>query len=132
MTSAKGIVLFGHGSRNPAWARPFHAIREAMLAKAPDVPTALGFLEAMRPTLDEAIDSLVTGGVTTIDIVPIFLATGSHITKDLPKLAATAMDRHPGIVITIAEPAGESSSVIDAMADYALGPVIITEHNAGS
>ena len=132
MTITKGIVLFGHGSRNPEWAKPFHAIRDAMLSKVPAVPVALGFLEAMRPTLDEAIDSLVAGGVTAIDIVPIFLATGSHITKDLPQLAAIAMDRHPGIVITIAEPAGESPSVICAMADYALGPAINPEHNAGS
>jgi sirohydrochlorin cobaltochelatase len=129
VTALKGIVLFGHGSRNPAWVKPFLAIRSAMLARSPDVPVTLGFLEAMRPTLDEAIDSLVADGAKVIEIVPIFLATGSHITKDLPQLAASAMDRHPCITITIAEPAGESARVIDAMADYALGPAINPEHN---
>jgi len=129
VTAPKGIILFGHGSRNPAWAKPFHAIRSAMLARSPEVPVTLGFLEAMRPTLDDAIDSLVADGTKVIDVVPIFLATGSHITKDLPQLVASAMDRHPGISITVAEPAGESTSVIDAMADYALGPAINPEHN---
>ncbi len=115
----KGIILFGHGSRNPEWARPFHAIRAAVLARSPQTPVALGFLEAMRPTLDEAMDTLVTEGATTINIVPIFLATGSHIAKDLPQLAAAAMDRHPGVTINIAAPAGEVVSVIEAMASYA-------------
>lgn len=116
----KGIALFGHGSRNPEWAKPFHAIREAIRALAPNTPVTLGFLEAMRPTLDEAIDSLVASGVSEIDIVPIFLATGGHIAKDLPQLAANAMDRHPGIRIRVAAPAGESHRVIEAMARYAL------------
>ena len=116
----KAIVLFGHGSRNPEWAAPFHAIREVLAARAPQMPVAMGFLEAMRPTLDEAIDTLAESGATEIDIVPIFLATGSHIAKDLPQLAANAMDRHPGISIAIAVPAGESPLVIEAMATYAL------------
>lgn len=118
----KGIVLFGHGSRNPDWAKPFHAIRDVLIARAPQTPVALGFLEVMRPTLDEAIDSLVDGGATEIDIVPVFLATGGHIARDLPQLAAAAMDRHPGVAIVIAAPAGESSLVIEAMASYALKP----------
>lgn len=117
----KGIVLFGHGSRNPEWAKPFHAIREAIYACSPSTPVALGFLEAMRPTLDEAIDSLVESGVTEINIVPIFLATGGHIAKDLPQLAAAATDRYPKIAVNIKAPAGEAYTVIKAMACYALG-----------
>lgn len=116
----RGIVLFGHGSRNAGWAQPFHAILDAMRERAPATPVALGFLEAMRPTFDEAIDSLVAAGVSEVDVVPIFLATGGHIAKDLPQLAANAMDRHPGLAIAIAAPAGESPRVIRAMADYAL------------
>lgn len=120
----KGIVLFGHGSRNPEWVKPFHAIRAAILARAPAQPVALAFLEAMRPTLDEAIDALVASGASAIDIVPIFLATGGHIAKDLPQLAAAAMERHPGIAIVVATPAGEAWVVIEAMAAYALKPQI--------
>ena len=120
----KGIVLFGHGSRNPEWAKPLHAIRAAILARAPAQPVSLAFLETMRPTLDEAIDDLVKSGATEIDIVPIFLATGGHIAKDLPQLAVAAMHRHPGIAISVAVPVGESSLVIEAMASYALKPQI--------
>ena len=120
----KGIVLFGHGARNPEWARPFHASRDVLQTRAPQTQVALGFLEAMRPTLDEAIDDLVKRGVVQIDIVPIFLATGSHIAKDLPLLVASALDRHPDISIAIATPVGESPSVIEAMATYALKPAV--------
>ena len=115
-----GIILFGHGARNPEWAEPFHRIRKAILRDAPQTPVALGFLELMRPSLDEAVDSLVARGVSHIRIVPIFMAAGSHVRKDLPQLAADAMDRHPGLRIELAAPVGEADGVIDAMAAHAL------------
>lgn len=122
-TFMKGILLFGHGSRSTEWARPFLAIRAAIAAQAPGTPVALGFLEAMRPTFDEGMDELVRAGATDITIVPIFLATGGHIARDLPQLAAATMERHPDLRIDIAAPAGESARVIAAMAAYALDPL---------
>lgn len=117
----KGILLFGHGARNPEWALPFQRIRDAIRKQKADVCVEMGFLELMRPTLDEGIDSLVAQGVNAIVIVPIFMAAGSHVRKDLPLLAASAMERHPGLTIELADPVGEVPQVIAAMANYALG-----------
>lgn len=118
----KAVILFGHGARNPEWAEPFHRIRAAMLARAPAVPVALGFLELMQPSLEQAIDDLVRNGADDIAIVPIFMAAGSHVKKDLPRMAADAMARHAGVRIGIAAPVGEAADVIEAMATYALQP----------
>lgn len=116
----KGIILFGHGARNPEWAEPFHRIRAAMRVAEPGIRVELGFLELMRPSLDEAIDTLAAGGVNDISIVPIFMAAGSHVKKDLPQIAANAMDRHPGLEVSLAVPVGEAPAVIEAMALHAL------------
>jgi sirohydrochlorin cobaltochelatase len=53
-------------------------------------------------------------------VVPIFMAAGSHVKKDLPQMAADAMGRHAGLVITLAAPVGEAEPVLAAMAEYAL------------
>ncbi|MDP2811290.1 MAG: CbiX/SirB N-terminal domain-containing protein [Rhodocyclaceae bacterium] len=116
----KGIVLFGHGSRSTEYARPFERIRDAMRAKAPEALIESGFLELTRPTLDESIDSLASQGVTEIVVVPVFIGAGRHVLKDLPQLAANAMDRHPDLEIRLAPPVGEAQEVVDAMAAYAL------------
>lgn len=116
----KGILLFGHGARNPEWAQPFHRIRDAILAREPAALVEPGFLELLRPSFDESVDCLVRQGATEIVVVPIFMAAGSHIKKDLPQLAANAMDRHVGLVIALAPPVGEAEPVLAAMADYAL------------
>jgi sirohydrochlorin cobaltochelatase len=116
----KGILLFGHGARNPEWAQPFHRIRAAILARDPQALVEPGFLELLRPSFDEAVDGLVLQGATEIVVVPIFMAAGSHVKKDLPQMAASAMDRHAGLAITLAAPVGEAEPVLAAMADYAL------------
>lgn len=116
----KGILLLGHGSRNPEWVVPFQSIREAILSQQAGARVEMGFIELMRPTLDEGIASLVAQGVGHVVIVPIFMAAGSHVRKDLPLMAAAAMERHPGLAIQLADPVGEAPEVIDAMANYAL------------
>lgn len=116
----KAILLYGHGARNPEWAEPFHRIRAAIKARDPKALVEPGFLELMRPSFDEGVACLVDQGATQIVVVPIFMAAGSHVKKDLPQLAANAMDRHPGLVIELAAPVGEAETVLAAMADYAL------------
>jgi sirohydrochlorin cobaltochelatase len=116
----KGIILFGHGSRTAEYVKPFERIRDAMAKQRPDAVVELGFLELTRPGLDEAIESLVGKGVTEISVVPIFIGPGRHVLKDLPQIAANAMDRHPTLEITLASPVGEAQEVIDAMAKFAL------------
>jgi sirohydrochlorin cobaltochelatase len=117
---SKGIILFGHGSRTAEYVRPFERIQAAVQARDPEALVELGFLELTRPSLEEAIDCLAGRGVREISVVPIFIGPGRHVLKDLPQLAANAMDRHPGLEITLAPPVGEAEEVIDAMAKVAL------------
>ena len=121
----KGILLFGHGARNPEWAQPFHRIRDAILARDPATLVEPGFLELLRPTFDEGVDCLVRQGATEIMVVPIFMAAGSHVKKDLPQMAANAMDRHQGLLIELAAPVGEAAPVLAAMADYAMNAGVL-------
>lgn len=116
----KGIILFGHGSRTAEYVQPFERIRDAMTARQPEAVVELGFLELTRPSLDESIECLARRGVTQISVVPIFIGPGKHVLKDLPQLAANAMDRFPGLEIALAAPIGEAAEVIDAMAKFAL------------
>ncbi|HZV55443.1 MAG TPA: CbiX/SirB N-terminal domain-containing protein [Rhodocyclaceae bacterium] len=116
----KGIILFGHGSRTSEYITPFERIRDAMAAQQPDAVVELGFLELSRPGFDESIECLAKRGVTEISVVPIFIGPGRHVLKDLPQLAANAMDRFPGLEISLAAPVGEAQEVIDAMAKFAL------------
>lgn len=113
------VVLFGHGARDPQWAGPMRRVREHMLA-APDAPRVeLAFLELMTPTLGDAIAALAADGIERIAVVPVFLAQGGHLKRDLPALIAAAAAAHPDCRISLAQAAGEADAVVAAIADYA-------------
>jgi sirohydrochlorin cobaltochelatase len=109
----EGIVLFAHGSREPAWAQPFESLA-ALLAKQFLVRNA--YLELMRPSLDEAVAALAAEGAQRVRIVPVFLGQGGHVRDDLPQLAAAARARHPGVEIVLERTIGERPEVIEALA----------------
>lgn len=116
----KGIILFGHGARNPEYIEPFRRIRAVVEALRPDLKVEIGFLELTQPPLEASIECLVSRGVREIRIVPIFFAPGRHVLKDLPQLLGNAMDLHPGIEFEVAECVGEVEDVIGAMAAHAV------------
>jgi sirohydrochlorin cobaltochelatase len=117
----KGLILFAHGSRDREWARPFEQLA-ATLSRRTDATVRLAYLELMEPTLGDAIATLVRDGAKSIRIVPVFLGQGGHTKRDLPKLAAAARERHPGVDISLEPPVGEQPSVIDAIAEALTRP----------
>jgi len=118
--SARAIVLFAHGARDPRWAAPFEAVAERVRAAAPGSRVRLAFLELMTPTLAEAIDALVVEGAEQIDVVPLFLGTGGHLRTDLPRLAEAARRAHPDLRLRLHPPVGEAADVVEAMARAAI------------
>jgi sirohydrochlorin cobaltochelatase len=108
-----GIVLFAHGSREPEWARPFERIAARLRT---EFLVELAYLERMKPTLEEAVALLASKGARRVRIVPLFLGEGGHVREDLPKLAAGARARHPGVEIVLEQTIGERQEVTDAIA----------------
>ena len=116
-----GLVLFGHGARDPRWADTMKALADRIGALDPDLPLQLAFLEFMSPDLSAAVDLLVSQGVRTIVVAPVFLAAGGHVLRDLPDRLAAIAERHPGLHVTVEPALGSHLSVIDAMAGICVG-----------
>jgi sirohydrochlorin cobaltochelatase len=116
----KGIILFGHGARNPEYIEPFKRIRAVVEAQQPEVPVELGFLELTQPSLEASIECLARRGVTQIRVVPIFFAPGRHVLRDLPQLLGNAADRFPEVEFEVVACVGEVDTVVAAMAHHAV------------
>jgi len=115
----KALVLLGHGARDPVWAEPLARVQAALTEARPDATVELAFLEFMKPTLAEAVDALAARGATRIDVVPVFLARGGHMRRDLPTLLDELRLRHPGCELRLAPVAGEAPGVVAAIAAHA-------------
>ncbi len=114
----KTTILFAHGARDPAWAKPFIAIRDVVRGASPGTPCELAFLELMQPDLPSTISSAYQSGARTISIVPLFMAAGGHLKNDLPKLIAECEARHPGLTLRVLPPIGEVPAITQAIAQW--------------
>jgi sirohydrochlorin cobaltochelatase len=114
-----GLILFAHGARDPRWARPFEDVAERVRRARPEALVRLAFLEMMSPGLPEAGAELAAH-CDTVQVVPLFLGTGGHLRKDLPRLIEALQAAHPGTRFVLNTAVGEDERVIDAMAQAAL------------
>lgn len=109
----EGIVLLGHGSRDPEWSQPFEKIALSVGKRLPAVAVALAYLEH-GPSLEEALAALAAKGALSVRVVPLFLGQGGHVKEDLPKLVAQA--KRPEINLVLEKSIGEQPDVIEAIA----------------
>ncbi|MBY4598571.1 sirohydrochlorin chelatase [Ottowia caeni] len=116
-----GIVLFAHGSRDPAWRAPIEAIATRMREIAPGVLITCAYLELTQPDLPTCVTDMQAQGVRTITIWPMFLGTGRHAREDLPRLVTDLRSRYPDITFSLRPAIGEHPAVLEAMTLAALG-----------
>lgn len=117
----RALILFAHGARDPVWAVPMDDVQALIHAKSPETIVRLAFLEFMPPSLAVCVDELFSLGVRRITILPMFMAAGGHLIKDLPNLVAAIQQKYPTIGFDIKPPVGVLPAVQQAMADCALG-----------
>ena len=113
------IVLFAHGSRDPAWQRPMLAVAQRIRDQAPHAWVACAYLELTEPSLTQTVAQAVEAGHVHIRVVPMFLGVGKHVREDLPVLMAQLQHDHPQVRFDLQQAVGEQSAVLDALAQAA-------------
>lgn len=95
----KALLIVAHGSRrkesNDEVRRLADRIRENA-GPAFDAVTC-AFLEISSPQLDSAMADLADEGATEVLVFPYFLAAGTHVANDIPRIVAEGKASHPNI-----------------------------------
>ena len=118
--SKAALILFAHGARDPEWAGPMRRVSAALGQQAPELRVELAFLEFMRPSLREGAESLLGDGFERIVVLPMFIARGGHLKRDVPLLLDELRRRHPQVTFELAGAIGEAEAIVQAMAGHAL------------
>ncbi|MBE7941035.1 MULTISPECIES: CbiX/SirB N-terminal domain-containing protein [Ramlibacter] len=114
----RGILLFGHGSRDPLWRAPMDAV--AARVRASGALVECGFLELQAPDMAEAGRRLAAAGARQLVVLPMFLGTGKHAREDLPGLVAQLREAHPTLAVEVLPAVGEDPRVLDLLARLVL------------
>jgi len=112
------LLLIAHGSRRSAANDEIHRLAAALAAR--DIgcdAVRAAFLETAAPTIPAAIAAAVAEGAEQLLLLPYFLVNGRHVGRDIPELAAAAIDAHPGVEIRLADHLGARAALLDLLAD---------------
>jgi sirohydrochlorin cobaltochelatase len=116
----KALILIAHGARDPDWALPLRRVYEAVKAQRAEQRVELAFLDFMQPDLHGCAQSLLAEGFGEIVVVPLFLAQGGHLKKDIPEILDELRLHNPQASFELTGPVGEAESVVQAMAAHVL------------
>jgi sirohydrochlorin ferrochelatase/(2Fe-2S) ferredoxin len=115
-----GVVIVGHGSRDPAACGEFEALVASYRASRPDLDVCHGYVELARPALEEAVAAL-SRRCRDIVLLPLFLFAAGHVKNDLPLALARARRDFPGVRFAAARALGVHPLLVELAAERA-GP----------
>jgi len=113
--SAKGLLLVGHGSRLQYNKELITTTAKMMEDSGGDYLIKSCFLEYSNPTVAEGLDLMRSEDLEILIVVPLFLAKGIHILRDIPKILGLESGKKRGtftladsrvIPLVYAEPIG--------------------------
>jgi sirohydrochlorin cobaltochelatase len=86
----RGVLLVGHGTRDPRGAAEFHIVAEALASRLDD-PLEACFLELAEPTIHQGVARLAARAIDVLDVVPAMLLAAGHVKRDIPGVVAAAV-----------------------------------------
>ena len=63
-------------------------------------------MEIAKPSIADAIEQCSAAGYKRVVVAPYFLSSGRHIQQDIPALVAEALEAHPDVECSVADPIG--------------------------
>ncbi|MFM7063467.1 MAG: sirohydrochlorin chelatase [Actinomycetes bacterium] len=113
-------ILIAHGSRRPESATE-HAALCAAVAAAAGTRVEAAYLELAEPSIPAAVEHAVGTGATHVVLLPYFLHPGNHVREDLPRIAQTCRDAHPGVQVELRTHVGADPRLVGLLASLVVG-----------
>jgi sirohydrochlorin ferrochelatase len=80
----KGMLLVGHGSTMPYNQDLVEKTAAMIRAQNTDFTVKCGFMNMNKPTIRESLNEFRYEPIDALVVVPLFLAKGVHIERDIP------------------------------------------------
>ncbi|MEE9369760.1 MAG: CbiX/SirB N-terminal domain-containing protein [Pontiella sp.] len=95
----KALLIIAHGSRRKESNEEVRQLAERVAINSGDGfdRVTASFMEISSPLVDSAIADLAEDGATEITVFPYFLAAGTHVANDIPRLINEGKEDHPNI-----------------------------------
>lgn len=109
----EGIILLGHGSRREEANEEIRQIAAMIKEADPEGIYETAFLSFGSPDLSEVADKMINDGMDKIIVMPLFLVTGNHITRDIPSKLLLQKTTYPEVSFVLAKHFGVHHGIVD-------------------
>ena len=106
------IVLLAHGSSDERWAQTFVTLTRQACEDHSNV--VLGFMELSEPSLEACIKEACDEGYQSVSVLPLFLAKGKHLHKDVPAMLERYSKQYD-LPTRLLDPIGEHPALASAI-----------------
>ena len=108
----KGILICGHGSRDPEGVEGFKELVRLLKLRYPDRVVDYGFLEFSHPVYAAAVERMYVAGVREIIAIPAILFAGGHAKNDIPYEMNSLQSQYKDLKITLGKHIGITPSIL--------------------
>lgn len=105
MSTPRKTVLLAHGSSDNNWRQTFETLAAPTLESVSD--SVIAYMELCSPSLEHIVAESAALGYRQFVVVPLFLAAGRHLRKDVPEMIRS-LEMTYGVTITLSPPIGEN------------------------
>ncbi len=112
MPASTRILLLAHGSSDRRWCETFEALARPTLDALPEARIA--YMELSEPSLESQVEQAAAEGIKDIRVVPLFLAAGRHLRRDVPAMLE-ALKARLDIDVILLPPIGENPRLAHAL-----------------
>ena len=126
--SKKGMLLVGHGSKLPYNQELVEKTAALIKEMKDDFIVKCGFMNMNQPSIKDSLEAFRKEPIDVLVVVPLFLAKGVHIEKDIPGEIGLAEGTRKGtfalngrsIPLLYADPIGSDPLLADLMVKNAI------------
>ncbi|MCE9552730.1 MAG: sirohydrochlorin chelatase [Planctomycetes bacterium] len=97
--SPDGLLLVGHGTRDPQGQREFLATAAQVQARCAGLRVEPCFLELATPSIEEGIAAAYVAGVRRLTVLPLLLFAAGHAKRDIPSAVDLATIRYADLQV---------------------------------
>ena len=111
------VIVLAHGSKVATGNEGLFKIVEMLKVANSWDSVEAGFLQRVKPGLDDVVEKVVNEGAKRVVIIPLLLFSGNHVRKDIPLEIERHITRYPDVEFLYAENIGPDERIAQIATD---------------
>ncbi len=111
------VLILGHGSMREEANKTLFSIAGLLEKRLPGKMIKPAFMQFGKPDFFDGADACINAGADRVIVLPYFLASGDHVTKDIPGMIKKISEKNPAVQFILTKPIGVHSALTEVLAE---------------